>query len=295
MTQSVEQARSLGLAGASNARDLGGYRTADGSVVRHGVALRADALHRLTEEDGAALLAAGVRRVVDLRSFGEVREAGADRMAGLPVAGLAELEQAEATSAALTLEGGLTLHHLPVFAADFDVYVALRDALADRDPARQRELLGDGRAAGIMTGLYRWFVTAPEARERFAEVLRLLAAPDGPPVLFHCSAGKDRTGWVAALALTALGVDRGTVYQDYLLTNERSARVVDHLMESFGTSGLMEDPSLLLPVLRAEREFLDAAFAEVEAGWDSFDHFWRDGLGLDDAVLAGLRANLLEP
>ncbi|MFJ8040410.1 tyrosine-protein phosphatase [Kitasatospora sp. NPDC096147] len=293
MTQSIEQARSLGLAGASNARDLGGYRTEDGSLVRSGVALRADALHRLTEQDGAALLAAGVRRVVDLRSFGEVREAGADRIPGLPVAALPELEQAELSATALTVDGELTLHHLPVFAADFDVYVALRDALADRDPARQRELLGDGRAAGIMIGLYRWFVTSPVARERFAEVLRLLAAPDGVPLLFHCSAGKDRTGWVAALALTALGVDRETVYQDYLLTNERSAKVVDHLMESFGTSGLMADPSLLLPVLRADRAFLDAAFAEVEAGWDDFGHFWRDGLGLDDAVLAGLRANLL--
>ncbi|MER5862006.1 tyrosine-protein phosphatase [Kitasatospora sp. NPDC002040] len=293
--QSTEIARSLGLAGAANARDLGGYRTTDGALVRHGVALRADALNRLTAEDGALLVAAGVRRVVDLRSTDEVREAGPDLIPGLPVADPAELARA---AGPVVIEDtadhpGPTLHHLPVFAADFDIYVALRDALADRDAAKQHALLGDGKAAGMMTGLYRWFVTDPVARDRFATVLRLLAAPDGPPVLFHCSAGKDRTGWVAALTLTALGVDRATVFEDYLLTNTRSAALIAHIVESFGTQGLMKDPTLLLPVFRAESEYLEAALEEVATGWTSFEHFWQDGLGLDDTVLAGLRTNLL--
>jgi protein-tyrosine phosphatase len=292
--QSTEIARSLGLSGAANARDLGGYLTTDGAVVRHGVALRADALNRLTAEDGALLVAAGVRRVVDLRSTDEVREAGPDLIPGLPAADLVQLAR---STEPVTVEpvgpGGLTLHHLPVFAADFDIYVALRDALADRDADKQFALLGNGKAAGMMTGLYRWFVTDPVARERFAAVLRLLAAPDGPPVLFHCSAGKDRTGWVAALTLTALGVDRDTVFEDYLLTNTRSAALIGHIVESFGTQGLMKDPTLLLPVFRAERAYLEAAFEEVATGWTSFEHFWQAGLGLDDTVLAGLRANLL--
>ncbi|MFJ9519464.1 tyrosine-protein phosphatase [Kitasatospora sp. NPDC101801] len=292
--QSTEIARSLGLSGAANARDLGGYRTTDGAVLRHGVALRADALNRLTAEDGALLVAAGVRRVVDLRSTDEVREAGPDLIPGLPTADLVELAR---STEPVTVEpvgvDGPTLHHLPVFAADFDIYVALRDALADRDADKQFALLGDGKAAGMMTGLYRWFVTDPVARDRFATVLRLLAAPDGPPVLFHCSAGKDRTGWVAALTLTALGVDRDTVFEDYLLTNTRSAALIAHIVESFGTQGLMKDPTLLLPVFRAERAYLEAAFEEVATGWTSFEHFWQAGLGLDDSVLAGLRANLL--
>ena len=146
----------------------------------------------------------------------------------------------------------------------------------------------------MMTGLYRWFVTDPVARERFAALLRLLADPDGVPLLFHCSAGKDRTGWAAALVLTALGVDRETVLADYLLTNERSAVVVERVLEDFGSRGLMREPELLLPVFRADRGYLDAAFAEVEAGWAGFDAFWREGLGLDEEVLAGLRANLLD-
>ncbi|WP_441251460.1 tyrosine-protein phosphatase [Kitasatospora sp. McL0602] len=292
--QPVETARSLGLQGAVNARDLGGYRTRDGRTVRHGVALRADALNRLTEADLAVLVAGGLRRVVDLRSLDEVREAGPDVIPGLPVA---EISAAEYSSEPVTVEpaepGGLTLHHLPIFAADFDIYVALRDALAGRDAERQREVLGDGKAGRMMEGLYRWFVTSPVARARFAEVVRLLAAPDGPPVLFHCSAGKDRTGWAAAIALTAVGVERETVYEDYLLTNERSARLIETIVDSFGSRGLMKDPALMLPVFRAERSYLDAAFEEVTLGWGSFEKFWQDGLGLDGDTLEGLRRNLL--
>ncbi|MFI9269731.1 tyrosine-protein phosphatase [Kitasatospora sp. NPDC052896] len=287
-------ARSLGLAGAVNARDLGGYRTADGRVLRGGVALRSDGLNRLTEADLELLLGLGLRHVVDLRSLDEVREAGPDRVPGLPVADVSAVElSAEPVRLDSPDPDGITLHHLPIFAADFDIYVALRDALADRDPVRQHQLLGDGKAAAIMTGLYRWFVTDPVARERFAAVLRLLAAPDGPPVLFHCTAGKDRTGWTAALLLTALGVDREAVIEDYLLTNIRSAAIIERIVDSFGTRGLMSDPSLLLPLFRADLAYLDAAFAEVEAGWPSFDAFWQAGLGLDDTVLSGLRKNLL--
>ncbi|MFI6444982.1 tyrosine-protein phosphatase [Kitasatospora sp. NPDC050543] len=294
VAEALAEARSLGLRGAVNARDLGGYRTADGMVLRHGVALRSDGLNRLTDADLDALSALGLRQVVDLRSLDEVREAGPDRVRGLPVA---EIDSAELSATPVTVErttpDGVTLHHLPVFAADFDIYVALRNALADRSPEKQRALLGDGRAAAMMIGLYRWFVTDPIARERFATVVRLLAAPDGPPLLFHCSAGKDRTGWTAAIILTALGVDHDTVFTDYLLTNERSAAIIENIVDSFGTRGLMREPELLLPVFRADRRYLEAAFEEVALGWDTFERFWQDGLGLDDEVLAGLRANLL--
>ncbi|MFF3072281.1 tyrosine-protein phosphatase [Kitasatospora sp. NPDC057936] len=287
--------RSLGLRGAVNARDLGGCRTADGRVLRPGTVLRSDGLNHVTEDDLNALRALGLRRVVDLRSLDEVREAGPDRVPGLPVPELArDLPAGTALTVEPDAEDGVTLHHLPVFAPDFDIYVTLRDALADRSPARQRALLGDGRAAAMMTGLYRWFVTDRLARERFADVLRLLAAPDGPPLLFHCTAGKDRTGWVSALLLTALGVDREAVVADYLLTNERAAPVVARVMDDFGTRGLMHEPRLLLPVFRADAAYLTAAFEEIEAGWSGFGAFWHDGLGLDDGVLAGLRDNLLD-
>ncbi|GAA1964565.1 tyrosine-protein phosphatase [Kitasatospora viridis] len=291
--QSAPTARSLGLAGAVNARDLGGYRTVDGRVLRSGVALRSDGLHRLRAADHEVLGGFGVRHVVDLRSLDEVRDAGPDLLPGLPVAEL----PTGAPDLTLTVRGagpdGPTMHHLPVYAADFDVHAALRGALADPDPTTQRALLGDGRADRMMLRLYRWFVTGPAARERFAAVLRLLAEPQAPPVLFHCTAGKDRTGWTAALLLTALGVDRETVVEDYLVTNLRSAAAVERVLAAFRARGMAE-PELLRPLFTADRRYLEAAFEELDAGWADFPQFWRSGLGLDGAMLAGLRENLLE-
>ncbi|MFF4342749.1 tyrosine-protein phosphatase [Kitasatospora sp. NPDC001540] len=273
---STVTARSLGLAAAVNARDLGGYRTADGRTVRAGALLRAEALSRLGEDDRALLGALGLRHVVDLRSLDEVRHLGADLVPGLPAAVLPP--DAAATLSVPALDGlGPTLHHLPVFSADFDLYVELRRALGSGDPTAVHAALGDGRGAALMTAMYRWFVTDPVARSRFGAVLRLIAEADGAPVLFHCTAGKDRTGWTAALLLTALGVDREGVRADYLLTNERAAALIARV-----------DP-LMQPLARAEEAYLDAAFEEVALGWTGFEHFWQDGLGLTGEHLVRLR------
>ncbi|GLW53312.1 tyrosine-protein phosphatase [Kitasatospora phosalacinea] len=273
---STETARSLGLAAAVNARDLGGYRTADGRTVRAGALLRTEALSRLGEDDRALLGAIGLRHVVDLRSLDEVRHLGADLVPGLPAAVLPPDAAAMLTVPAL--DGlGPTLHHLPVFSADFDLYVELRRALGSGDPAAMHAVLGDGRGAAMMTGMYRWFVTDAVARSRFATVLRLIAEADGAPVLFHCTAGKDRTGWTAALLLTALGVDRESVLADYLLTNERAAALIARV-----------DP-LMRPLARAEAVYLEAAFEELALGWSGFEHFWQDGLGLTEEHLLRLR------
>ncbi|MFC1417881.1 tyrosine-protein phosphatase [Streptacidiphilus cavernicola] len=265
-----ETARALGLSAAPNGRDLGGYRTADGRTVRRGLALRADALSRLTDPDVELLGGLGVRTVVDLRGLNEVAQNGDDR-----------------------LPEGARLVPLPVYSPEHDIYLSLREVLAGQDAVAQQALLGNGGAERIMAGMYRWFVTDPGIRALFAAAVRLAADPDAAPVLFHCTAGKDRTGWTAAVLLTALGVDRDTVYADYLLTNERSAALTERVMEVFRTNAVMEDPGLMMPVIRAEAAYLDAAFDAVAEGWPSFDAFLAEGLGLDAATLAALRKNLL--
>nr|WP_033258840.1 tyrosine-protein phosphatase [Kitasatospora sp. SID7827] len=264
------------MTAAVNARDLGGYRTADGRTVRGGVLLRAEALSRLGADDLALLGALGLRHVVDLRSLDEVRHLGADRVPGLPEA---VLPADAAAVLSVPAAGGLgpDLHHLPVFSADFDLYVELRRVLGSGDPAALHAVLGDGRGGAMMASMYRWFVTDPVARSRFAAVLRLVAEADGAPVLFHCTAGKDRTGWTAALLLTALGVDPAAVRADYLLTNERSA------------AGIAAVDPLLRPLFRAEESYLEAAFEEVARGWSGFEHFWEDGLGLTGRELERIR------
>ncbi|GAB3671823.1 hypothetical protein GCM10027589_41060 [Actinocorallia lasiicapitis] len=258
----VDGGAGLGLEKAPNARDLGGYRTRGGRKVRSGLALRAESLSRLTDADLAVLTELDVRTVIDFRGPGEVRFSGVDR-----------------------LPAGVEHRELPIFAADHDIYVTLAPLLTTDDKELQRRVLGDGGAEKIMTEMYRWFVSDPLPRAAFATTFRLLT--QGEPVLFHCTAGKDRTGWMAAIVLTALDVPVETVYNDYLLTNYRQAPLID----LFKGPDSKIDPALVEPLLDVRQVYLDAAFEQVDREYGSFEAFVKDGLGCD---LSALRAALLE-
>ncbi|MBP1158307.1 tyrosine-protein phosphatase [Rhodococcus sp. PvR099] len=128
-----------------------------------------------------------------------------------------------------------------------------------------------------LNSAYRAFITGPGANQAFAAVLRDIRDTDGA-VLFHCSAGKDRTGWTAAVLLTILGVDRATVNADFMLSNVY--RGVD------ATS-----PTAMLDGVK--QEWLDSAFATADERYGSFDNYVHQGLGLTDADIAALKAKLL--
>ncbi|WP_067707583.1 tyrosine-protein phosphatase [Nocardia yamanashiensis] len=123
--------------------------------------------------------------------------------------------------------------------------------------------------------LYRAFITTPGANEGFASILHNIIDTTDGTVLYHCTAGKDRTGWMSAVLLTILGVDRDTVMYDYLLSNYyRDAAPGDAL------NGVV--PSAL-----------DAAFDQVNQTYGSFDNYVRDGLKLTAADIAALKAKML--
>ncbi|WP_240945220.1 tyrosine-protein phosphatase [Rhodococcus sp. HNM0569] len=127
-----------------------------------------------------------------------------------------------------------------------------------------------------MPSAYRAFVTGPGANQAFGAVLRDLVESDGA-VLYHCSAGKDRTGWTTAVLLTILGVPRDTIEEDYLLSNRY--RGADP--QNPGIDGV-------------SAEWLDISFETVTAVYGDFDTYVRDGLGLSAEDLDTLRAKLLE-
>lgn len=227
--------RSLHLAGAPNARDVGGYRTADGRTVRTGIAFRTDQLTDLTPADLAELNRLGVRQVDDLRTVYE-RALAPDRIpAGAQANWYDVIGAAPLPELMSTLAGG-----------------------AD---------------------LYRAFITAPGANQAVAAVLRDIIetghAPDGGSVLFHCTAGKDRTGWVAAVLLTVLGVDRDTVTADFLLSNHYR-----HAAPGDGLAGV-------------EQAWLDSAFDQVQRSYGSFDRYISQGLGLSAVEIDALTVRML--
>jgi protein-tyrosine phosphatase len=257
--------RDLGLIGLPNARDLGGYPAADGRSVREGLLLRSEALTNAKPEDLAALTDLGVGLVIDLRGETEVRTFGAGPWTGPRT-------------------------HLPTA----DVTQALFSEMAGAGPGG--EPLSEHEVVKVMVEMYRQFVAEAAGRAAFAGAMALIAehAARGVPVLFHCTAGKDRTGWLAAVLLSALGADRATVLEDYLLTNERSAtgRGAEARVRLLATlRRVLGEHQPIEPLLEVREEYLDAAFDEAEARYGSMPAFLAEGLGVD---LDALRAALLD-
>ncbi|MBQ1022357.1 tyrosine-protein phosphatase [Micromonospora sp. D93] len=258
------------LVGAPNARDLGGLVGADGRRVRVGQLIRTPALGRLTDEDLPVLAKLGPACVVDLRATTEIAVAPDDRFAAEP-----------------------RVVRLPVHDPEHPVFTYVSAVLLGHDLDAYAELARQG-TAGAMAAIYRWFVTGESARVGFAEAVRLAARPENLPLLYHCSAGKDRTGWLTVILLTALGVDEAAIRADYLRNNELTDSLRAVIVEAMRRRNPELDVDAVLPVLEVRAEYLDAGYAEVRRVHGSFDVYLRDGLGLTDADLRALRAQLLE-
>lgn len=259
--------RQLGLAGAPNARDLGGLPTAAGRRVRPGVLLRAGALGRLTDSDVETLGRLRLALVIDLRHDSEIEQTPPDR-----------------------LPPGPRLLRLPVYDPRHPVFSYVSAMLLGRAEAVPPELAGQG-TPGAMREVYRWFVTGEPARRQFAAAVRAITAADGP-VLFHCSAGKDRTGWLAALLLHAVGVGDDLVMADYLLSNDHGGAVAEALAGALHRRHRV-DPEVLRPLLSARREYLEAAYQQVDRSYGGMAGYLRDGLGLRPRERAALRDRML--
>ncbi|MFF9842124.1 tyrosine-protein phosphatase [Streptomyces sp. NPDC013740] len=260
--------RQIPLQGAVNVRDLGGYLTYDGARVRRGLVYRGDHLAKLTEADLTTLAGLGLGRVVDFRIPLEVQYDGTDR-----------------------LPAGLAAVSRPV--TDNGLYGQLLAAIGSRDPVRQEEMLGNGRAAAFMTEVYRTFVTSAANRERFGTTLRDLADPGAGPQLYHCTSGKDRTGWQSWLLLNLVGVPESSATEDYLASNTFRAAYDARVREGLKQAGLMRNPDLIIPLQEVRREYLDAALTELRTAYGSLYRYATTGLGLDLRVLAGLRGRLV--
>lgn len=242
--------RSLPLTGATNFRDLGGYIGQGGRPVKWRRVFRSDHLAGLTAEDQALVARLGVARAVDFRG------------------------QAESAAYAYALPG-IAYHPLHIEPT------VVQRALELQRTGRQ---LTAQDAVALMQDTYRGFVhdNAP----RFAELFQLLLADDTPTV-FHCTAGKDRTGFAAALILLALGVPRDVVMHDYLLTNTLYRRP-----EGMGSHA----PEEVLAVLwRVQAEFLDAALHKVDTDFGGVQAYLVEVLGVDAAAQRELAQRYLQP
>lgn len=256
---------SIGIS-AANARDVGGYATRDGSTVRTGFVYRSNALNTLTDADKQKLVALGITDIVDVRSPNEVA-ASPDSLP--PV----------------------RYTKRPIWDPDNDFYLTVNRIIGS-GPAAQQQALGGGKAARMMQDYYRWMITDAAARRQVGSTLRDIAT-SSTPLLFHCTSGKDRTGLISAVLLTALGVPERTVFQDYLASNSRLAASNQAQMKYLVDRGLVTDPALFTPVLGVQRDFLAASFDQIRRSYGSFDRFLDRGLGVDAVTVKALRAKML--
>ncbi|HEX7746286.1 MAG TPA: tyrosine-protein phosphatase [Micromonosporaceae bacterium] len=258
------------LEGAPNSRDLGGQVGAGSRPVRAGRLIRSAALGRLTDDDLPVLGKLGVACVVDLRDGSEMAVAPPDRLAGEP-----------------------QVMHLPVHDPRHPVFTYVSALLLGHDLTSYATLAREGTPAA-MAGIYRWFVTDDAACASFGAAVRLAAQPANLPLLYHCSAGKDRTGWLSAILLEALGVDRAAIRDDYLRTNELTESLQEVILAAMQARQPSLDVEAVRPVLQVRPEYLDAAYGEVERRYGSFARYLRGGLGLTDQIIQALRDELLE-
>jgi protein-tyrosine phosphatase len=267
MTAHWAPSRRVELDGAVNVRDIGGYRSSCGLEVLRGRLFRGDALSQLSDPDVERLDRLGLRTVIDFRTPGEILLSGSDR-----------------------LPSGVELASLPVGGGDLG---SVYELISSGDHERQRRELGDGRAAEFMVEVNRGFVADARQREAFGAALLLVSAPGRQPLLYHCSGGKDRTGWMTAIVLTALGVPREVVLRDYLLSNDFHRTGYYKLRLDLVKTGIVADPELLRPILEQSPTYLGAAFEEAERRFGTFGGFLTRGLDISDAMLGELRRGLL--
>jgi protein-tyrosine phosphatase len=237
------------LQGASNFRDVGGYPTTGGQRVKRGHVFRSDHLAALSEADVARLKLLGVRHSLDFRGTAEC--------ATTPYA-IDGIERV-----ALTIE---------------PTVIARMQALVAQGVVPTTE-----ETVALMCETYRNFVNRnADTYSRFMK--HLLEQPT--PQVFHCTAGKDRTGFAAALLLSALGVDRATIEHDYLLTNQLYKR--DARLEGQG------HPHVMKVLWQVQPEFLHAAFDAVDTQHGGMTDYLHGAIGLSPQELSELRRMLLE-
>jgi protein-tyrosine phosphatase len=221
------------IAGASNFRDFGRYETARGQPVAAGRLYRSAHLAGLTVDGARALTELGVATVIDLRGVEERRRA----------------------PAAFIGVNGVRLVSAPVEPGTSASIAALQ-----RDGALTRAAIRD-----LMIETYRSFVASEAAS--FGRALSAIDEAGDRPLLIHCTAGKDRTGFLVALLHALLGVPRDHILADYDATNIEWDRA--------SVSGLALDSDVFEPMLVADADYLDAAFAEIERIDGSAEDFLR--------------------
>jgi len=258
----VTPGQSLSIASVPNLRDLGGYEASDGSTVAEGLVYRSNQLSGISAEDMEKLAELELKVDYDLRTSDE-KDARPDE-----------------------LPDGVEYVWLDVLADSPQAGPAMLEKLME-DPEEANAALGGGKAEAGFQQSYREFVSLPSAKAEFSKLFIGLGDEELLPALFHCTTGKDRTGWAAAALLTLVGVPKDVVMEDYLRSNDYIIPMYQKVIDGFVEAGGEE--SIPLAILGVKQEYLEAAFDEMETKYGTIEKYFSDGLRIDAAQQTALR------
>jgi len=252
--------RRLGMAGTPNFRDFGGYRSALGKRVKWGYLFRSGQLSALSDEDVALLASLELDLVFDFR----------------------RLEEQESDLSRLPREPGPRVVSLPIIPGS--------NARFFEEAGSEDQ--GPGAMFDFMLEINRDF--ADSQAETYARMFREILAAGDARFLVHCAAGKDRTGFAAAIILLALGVPREAVMRDYMLTGRYflPERELERLRHKYQLEHMLADA--IRPMLEVHEDYLARALRYIDDHYESQEHYLEQALGVGPRELAELRRRYLE-
>jgi len=257
-----EPGQSLDIVSIPNLRDMGGYKTADGATIARGLVYRSNQLYNISANDMLLLAKLNLKNDFDLRTATERN----DKPDELPV--------------------GVNNVWLDVLADDPSSGPANLISLL-MDPQQANIELGDGKVEDMFKVAYRQFISLPSAQIAFRELFLSLGDENQLPALFHCTTGKDRTGWAAAALLTLVGVPNEVVIEDYLRSNDYILPMYNTLIEGFVDAGGY--PNIPAAILGVKEVYLDAAFDEMQTKYGSIENYFSEGLDISVDQQTALR------
>ena len=275
-SQPNQPRRILSIDGVINFRDLGGYTTANGQQIKWSKVYRSAQLDRLTEEGIEQMVALGVKTVIDLRFEEETARYPTVRSAFPKARIIAWQDESQGGDFAKKSSA---------------MKFSWRDSLETNDPAKVHEAMR---------------VNYPKKLYSHQAIYRkmLLSLIEGnAPLVFHCAAGKDRTGVAAALILSLLGVANDIIIDDYLLTQQEIGKLTNTWLaggatdnehyQDFQSKLANHDPELVAPIFAADISYIRTLLDYVAEHYGSFEDYAKSQLGINTEQITALRRELL--
>ncbi len=254
--------------GVLNFRGMGGLPTGDGRTVRRGVLFRSAHFGTTTDADRQRLKELGVRTVIDLRTE---TDKGFDGQNQVP--------------------DGVSSHNFPVGdIGDAGEMLSLRTIMAAGDPDLVRLHFGNGEAHDVAMQGQPLFVDHPQILAACRTAFDAALDPERRALVVHCTAGKDRTGWVCTTIGLALGVPDEALVQHYLRSNDLRPPASRTALYRHTLGDAVD---LLLPVFQVHEDYLNNGLTHMRSQYGDATTYLRDAVGLSAAEQAQLQSALL--